>query len=225
MSALGRVAEERRVLLGFGVVALCAALSLVSSALAAFFLFPQMLSGFREAGLPPEFETVFTFSVVLGLIFSVVWPFVLWLLVSGLMHLVTRFFGGIGPFSVMLAVIGVAQVPLVISGIVQLPIAGLQIALLPEDLGAMDPAAGYPLGPAVTAVGYLGSAISFAVLIWFAVLVVIGAAFARRVGYGESVGSCAISCVGCTGLIILPVIVIVAVFAVVGGALSSAGTT
>lgn len=36
---------------------------------------------------------------VLALILAVHWPYLFWLLVSGLMHLVTGFFGGTGPFS------------------------------------------------------------------------------------------------------------------------------
>ena len=218
---LASVAEERRVLLGFIVTALYAALSIVSGAIAFFGFFSQATFGPAGAGLPPEFEGFFTFAIVLGLIFALVMPFVYWLLVSGLMHLVTRFFGGTGPFSGTLAVVGVAQVPLVILGIAQLPITGLQIALLPEDFGAADPAAGNPAfgSPVATAVSLLSSALGMAAFLWFAVLVVIGASFARRVGYGESTGSCAISCAGCTGLIlIVTVVVVVVIFAVVGAA-------
>ena len=43
---------------------------------------------------------------------------------------------------------------------------------------------------------------------WYVVLVGIGAAQARHLGYAESAGSCAVSCVGCAGLIILVVIVV-----------------
>jgi hypothetical protein len=40
---------------------------------------------------------------------------------------------------------------------------------------------------------------------------VIGAALARRIGYGEAAGSCAVSCVGCLGLIILVAVVLVGI--------------
>ena len=43
---------------------------------------------------------------------------------------------------------------------------------------------------------------------WFVVLVVIGASQARGPDHVESAGSCAVSCVGCAGLIILVVIVV-----------------
>ena len=47
----------------------------------------------------------------------------------------------------------------------------------------------------------------------------IGAAFARGIGYGESAGSCALSCVGLAVLIILVVILAaIGVFATVNAA-------
>jgi Yip1 domain len=208
---LASVAEERRVLLGFVVTALYAALSLVGAGLAVFGGLTQ--AQFQQSGGPPsrfnDFLPAFNVSIV---VFAVVWPFVFWLLVSGLMQLVTRFFGGTGPFSGMLAVVGVAQVPLVILSVVGLSIGGLQIAL-----GTGSSAA--------TVLGSLNSLLSLAAFLWFAALVIVGAAFARRVGYGQSAGSCAISCAGCAGLIILTFVVIIAIIAVVAGSLNSTGTT
>jgi hypothetical protein len=212
MRTLSRVAEEQRVLLGFAVTALYAALSIIGAGLGIFTL-TQTQFQLEGQDLPPEF-----FESFLGLIgaFAVVWavvsPFILWLLVSGLMQLVTYFFGGIGPFSRMLAVVGVAQAPLVIASVLQIPVTGLQSMLGFENLTA-------------TAAGWVSGLLSLTAFLWFMVLVVIGAAFARRVGYGESAGSCAISCVGCLGLIILVFAVIVAVFVLLAGVLNSAGTT
>ena len=219
MSTLARVAEERRVLLGFGVVALYAAVGLVGSVLAVFFFFPQMLPGLGAAArLPPGFEDLLPFIEVFSLIYSVAYPFVSWLLVSGLMHLVTRFFGGTGPFSGMLAVVGVAQVPLVISALIAIPITVLQTVLLPEGMASGNPST---IAPATNAIGWLSSLLGLGFLIWHAALVVIGAAFARRVGYGESAGSCAISCGGCLGLILI----LGVVFGVLVGVLVEAGSS
>ena len=53
------------------------------------------------------------------------------------------------------------------------------------------------------AFGLVGGLVALATLVWHVVLVVIGASLDRRIGYGESAGSCAISCAGCLGLIIL----------------------
>lgn len=133
VSTLARVAEERRVLLGFGVVALYAALGLVGGAIAVFGGLTQ--AQFQQPGaqpLPPGAEDFLAYFGIFSLVSAVVQPFVLWLLVSGLMQLVTRFFGGTGPFPGMLAVVGVAQVPLVIFTALYIPIAGLQAVLGPR---------------------------------------------------------------------------------------------
>jgi hypothetical protein len=222
VSTLARVVEERRVLLGFGVVALYAALGLVSSVLTVLFFFPQVLSGPGAAELPSGFEDFVPFIEALLLIWAVAYPFVLWLLVSGLMQLVTRFFGGTGPFSGMLAAVGVAQVPLAISTIIGILIAGLQIVLLPGGLKSGDPAT---MNTAANAIGWLNSLLGLAFLLWHAALVVIGAAFARHVDYGQSAGSCAISCAGCVGLILVVSVVFVVLIVVLVGAVGSTGVS
>lgn len=209
---LSRVAEERRVLLAFGITALVAALSLVSTVLSLYGgLFE---SSFQD--LPPDFPPELVRGIETGLsigvpIIVVLSPFVNWLVISLLMQLVTRFFGGAGPFSGMLAVVGVAQMPNVISALIGLPLTALQVALGPDN-------------PATVVASLLGTVIGLAVLAWTIALIVIGAAFARRVGYGESAGSCAISCGGCLALIILATVAAVLV-AVLVGAASSAGAS
>ena len=218
---LARAAEERWVLLAFGIVALYAALNLLGTGLGAFSALEQLRSGSQGADLPPEFEEFFTAFFVFGLIFSVVWPFVSWLLISGLMQLITRFFGGTGPFSGMLTVVGVAHVPYLIERLIQIPLAGLQILLVPDPATAADPTTGG--GLAATLLGLLGFLLWLAALVWFVILVVIGAAFARRVGYGESAGSCAISCAGIVGLILIVGVVLAVVVAALVGAVGAAG--
>ena len=202
-------------MLGFGVVALYAALGLVGSGLAVFGGLAQAQFETGGADLPPGFEDYWVYVEVFSLISGVVYPFVSWLLVSGLMQLVTRFFGGTGPFSGMLAAVGVAHVPLVISTVAGLPITGLQILLGPEN-----PATG---SLTAIAIAGLSSLLGIAALVWFIVLAVIGAAFARRVGYGESAGSCAISCAGCAGLILIVAVVFGVLIAVLIGAAGSGG--
>ena len=76
---------------------------------------------------------------------------------------------------------------------------------------------------ATTILGLLSFLLWLAALVWFVVLVVIGAAFARRVGYGESAGSCAISCAGLVGLILVVVVIVAVVVAAIVGAVGSAG--
>ena len=204
-------------LLGFGAVSLYAALGLISGAIAVFGGLTQ--AQFQPPGvqpLPPGFEDFLDYVGIFSLVSAVLYPFVLWLLVSGLMQLVTRFFSGTGPFSGMLAVVGVAQVPFVISAALYIPIAGLQILL-----GPSDPAWEAPI---VAVLGLLSGLFGLAFLLWHAALVVIGAASARRVGYGQSAGSCAISCASCAGLILIVVLIFVVLIAAIVGATSSGGS-
>ena len=208
--ALSRVAEERRVLSGFGVTALYAALGLVAGAIALFGGLAEAQLGAGGAPVPPEVrDLLLPFSVV-AMVFAAVWPFVFWLVVSGLMHLVTRFFGGTGPFSATLAVVGVAAVPFVITAALQIPVTGLQTVLGPENTAGV-------------VLGLLASLLSLAALVWFVVLVVVGSALARHVGYGESAGSCAISCAGLAVLIIAIVVALVALVALIASAAGAAG--
>jgi membrane protein DedA with SNARE-associated domain len=75
---------------------------------------------------------------------------------------------------------------------------------------------GTPVGAALDYLVFLAS-LGFSM--WYVVLVVIGAAFARDIGYGESAGSCALSCVGLVVLIIVVVIAAaVGIFATVNAA-------
>jgi hypothetical protein len=66
--------------------------------------------------------------------------------------------------------------------------------------------------------GLLSALLGLAFLLWHVALVVIGVASARRVGYGQSAGSCAISCAGCVGLILIVVVVFTVLVAVIVGA-------
>ncbi len=211
VSTLARAAEERRVLLGFGVVALYAALQLIVATV-------DVLGGVTAGafnpedfpGLPPEVvEGLSQGGGVVVLISAVFSPFIGWAVVSLLMQLVTRFFGGTGPLSGMFAVVGIATVPLVISTVIELPATGLQAMVGPES-------------PVSAVLGLLILLIFLAAYAWNVALVVIGAAFARRIGYGESAGSCAISCAGCAGLILL-IVSAVFVLVVLIGAASSTG--
>lgn len=208
VATLSRVAGERRVLAGFAVTALYAALSLVASALA-FFGFEGAQFGAGGETLPPEVRDLLVPFSIVALLLAAVYPFVFWLLSSGLMHLVTRFFGGTGQFSATLAVVGVAQVPFVIYAALQIPATGLQVVLGPENVAA-------------TVLGILVSLLGLAAFAWFAVLVVVGTALARRVGYGESAGSCAISCAGCAGLILGTGLLVAVLVAAIAAAAASA---
>lgn len=194
---LRRVAEGRRAFPGFVVVAAYAALSLILST-------ALVLGGVTrrsieqqpsQPGLPPGLEdTLARVAETAVPALAVLSPFAIWLVVSLLMQLATRLFGGAGPLSAMLGVVGVAQAPFLVSGVLGAGLAGLQLLA----------GAGTPVG---VALGYLVSLVGIAFFLWYVVLVVIGAALARNIGYGESAGSCALSCVGLGVLIIVVVIV------------------
>jgi hypothetical protein len=199
-------AAQRRVLAGFVVTAVYAALSLAVSAAAVFggVTRAQFEGQPTPPGLPPDLlENIAVVTEVATLVFSALAPFVWWIAVSLVMQLATHFFGGSGPLSAMLAAVGVAGVPLALGSLVQALATGLQVALGVESTAGVT-------------VGLLGGLFAIAALVWHVVLVVIGAALARRIGYGESAGSCAVSCVGCLGLIILVAVVLVGIGILVG---------
>lgn len=213
VATMRRVAERRSALPGFFVVAVYAALSLIISTV--FVLsgatHRQLEQGFEQSpgqpALPPGIlDTLVRVSEIGTPIFALVSPFVGWFFVSLLMHLATRLFGGAGPLSSMLGVVGVAQAPFLISAVVNALLGGIR-----AWVGVSTPTG--------LAIGYLVSLIGLACFIWYLVLVVIGAAQASGVGYGESAGSCALSCVGLAALIILlAVIAGIGIFAVAGAA-------
>jgi Yip1 domain len=209
VSTLARAAEERRVLLGLGVVTFLAILGLIISVVDILGgVTTSQFTSWNIPDLPPSFyESANSILPVALLINAVVSPFVWWLVIALLLQLVTRFFGGVGPLSGMLAVVGIAYVPVIIVAVLQIPVTGLQAVLGPGSSGA-------------TIIGTLLGLLSFAATIWHAALVIIGAAFARRVGYDASAGSCAISCAGCVGLILILVVVFAVLVAFVVGAVS-----
>jgi hypothetical protein len=108
----------------------------------------------------------------------------------------------------MFAVVGVAQMPSVVSALIGIPIAGL-IALIG------------PTGTVAVVLLGISSLIGLVAFLWSVVLIVIGAAQARNIGYGESAGSCAISCAGCFGLIIGGALLVVLAISVIAGAAGS----
>ena len=193
-------------LAGFVVTAVYAALSLAAAAVAVFggVTRAQFEGQPATPGFPADLlESIMVATEVATLVFSVLAPFVWWIAVTLVMQLVTRFFGGSGPLGAMLAAVGVAGVPLAIAALVQALATGLQVAI------GVQSAAG-------VTIGLLGGLLALAAFVWHVVLVVIGAALARGIGYGESAGSCAVSCVGCLGLIILVAVVLAGIAILLG---------
>ena len=195
--ALSEAAAGRRVLAGFAVTAAYAVLGLLGAVVAVLGgVTSAQFEGQPAPGLPPgTLDDLRTATEVGVVVSSVLTPFVVWIGVSLVMQLVTRFFNGSGPLPAMLAVVGVSGVPLALSAAVGLVLTGLQAALGAQSVAGV-------------AIGYVSGLLGLAAFVWFVALVVIGASQARGLGYAESAGSCAVSCVGCAGLIILVVIVV-----------------
>jgi hypothetical protein len=203
---LRNIAAQRDVLAGFVVTAVYAALSLATAAASVFAGVTRAQFAGQPAppGLPPgALESLVRATEVATLVLSVLTPFVWWVAVSLVMQLVTRFFNGEGPLSAMMAVVGVAGAPLALGALFQLLGTGLQAALGVESIAGM-------------LAGLVGGLVALGTLVWHVVLVVVGAALARRIGYGESAGSCAVSCAGCLALIILVAVVLVGMGILVG---------
>jgi hypothetical protein len=203
---LRNVAAQRDVLAGFVVTAVYAALSLATAAASVFAGVTRAQFAGQPAppGLPPgALESLVRATEVATLVLSVLTPFVWWVAVSLVMQLVTRFFNGEGPLSAMMAVVGVAGAPLALGALFQLLGTGLQAALGLESIAG-------------TLAGLVGGLVALGTLVWHVVLVVVGAALARRIGYGESAGSCAVSCAGCLAIIILVAVVLVGMGILVG---------
>jgi hypothetical protein len=199
--SLGEVAEERKVLPGFVAVTLYAALGLILQAVFVFGGAMEVPFGTQDMQPPPGtpteiFENVVVAAQVATLISAVLGPFVRWIVVSLVLQLVTSLFRGTGPLSAMFAAVGVAFVPLAALTALQIPLGGLQVVLGPEATGGVI-------------AGLISSLLSLGGLIWHVVLVVIGAALARGIGYGESTGSCALSCGGCSVLVALIWVVVI----------------
>ncbi len=200
---MARVARQRKVVLGLAVVALLAGIGLISSLIGiATGAARNALDSPQLRQLPPETrqfaENIGAVSSPIG---AVLGPFILWLLISGLVYLAARVFGGRGPFAAMLAVAGVALMPMVLSSLV---------GLLLSALGAL---VGANAGVAAL-LGLVNFVVSLIALVGVFALVIIGTRFAQGLTYGQSGGACALSCGGCVGLVLLLFIVLVAL---VGG--------
>ena len=207
--AMANVARERKLGTGFGVIVLAALLGLIVSAVSIF-------AGTSGTQLNPQnFPTIPSDTlrsmesfIKVGIpVISVLVPFVWWVGVSFVMQLVTRFFGGNGPLSTMFAVIGVAYVPLLVGSLVNYLLTGLRVVV------------GTQSGAAV-AIGLISTVLILAFLVWHVALIVVGASFAREISYGQSGGSCAISCVGFVVLVVLFFLAIILIIALATGAFS-----
>lgn len=216
---LARVARQSRVLLGLAVVALYAAIGLLSwlISLATGSVTNQLDSPQLRALPAGTRELILNAASVLGPLFSVVWPFLVWLLIAGFVWVAARILGGRGSFTAMLAVAGVALVPMVLSALISLPFSAVQ-GVIQGQMNPADPSAGLGAAAGAGLIALLLLIVSLAALVWLFALVIIGTRFAMNLdGYGRSSGACALSCGGCLGISLLFVVVFAVLAAAVGG--------
>jgi hypothetical protein len=197
---------------GFIVVALWAVIGLVSAGVAILLgeggggALEDLPPGTLPEEIGPEaLEGLLVTFQVVGVFLTAIFPFFYWLVLSLVMQLVTRFFGGEGSLSRMVG----ACIPFVILGLVQLPLTGVQVLLEGGDPSEA--------GAGTVILGLLSFLLYIAALVWHVALVVVGAGVARQIGFGESGGSCAISCAAAIGIPLLLLVLLVAVAALIGG--------
>lgn len=211
-----REVARRGAMPGFVTIVVWTVVSLLAAGLGlllgGFTSVDEILRGMPPGTVPPEIDEqslkriVAGFQVI-GIGLRALWPFIYWPLLTLVMYLITRFYGGEGSLSGMFGAMGAACVPFAISGLLQLPITGVQAAI----------ASGGEPGAANVAVGAVGGVLNLAVLIWHVALVVVGGAAARQISYGRSGGSCAISCATVVGIPLLLLILFSILLAVFGG--------
>lgn len=128
-------------------------------------------------------------GAILGPIFLAIW--------AGILYLIARLLGGVGPYSALFSTIAFANLP----SLLQVPL------LLLINLG------GTSLAP-------IASLVSFVFSIWVIVLTVIGIRESMSLSTGRSVATCALPVGGCFLIIC---VIFVAMGALLVGALSGAG--
>ena len=201
---------------GFAAVVLWVVVSLLAAGLGlllgGFASVDELLEGLPPGSVPQEVDEASLESIVfgaqaVGIGLRALWPLLYWAVLTLVMYLVTKLFGGAGSLSGMFGAMGVACVPFVISGLLQLIVTGGQAASVstgvPEALGI--------------ALGAVGALVSVAALIWHVALVVIGASAARSLSYGGSAGSCATSCAAVIGIPLLLLLLLGGVLTLLGG--------
>jgi hypothetical protein len=216
---LARVARQSRVLLGLAVVALWAAIGVISSLITlATGGVANQLNDAQLQALPAETrELIVGAASILGPLASVVSPFLFWLLIAGFVWVAARILGGRGSFTAMLAVAGVALVPMVLSALISLPFSAVQ-GVIQGQLNPADPSAGLGAAAGAGVIALLLLLVSLAALVWLFALVIIGTRFAMNLdGYGRSAGACALSCGGCLGIFVLLIVGLVVLGAALGG--------
>ncbi len=102
---------------GYKIVAAVAFLSAIPSALTQYLMVLKIISFF-----PPGVRPLIQLSSIFGIVFSFIVVFILILVVAGIVHLISGFFGGEGEFVKTATVTGYGMIPSVILSYIHLGI-------------------------------------------------------------------------------------------------------
>ena len=159
---LERVAEERRVLPGFGAVAICTVLGLLNAIILVLGGVTRAQFEGSQFDFPQDaLDSLVSASEIGTIVLSTISPFLTWIVVSLLIQLTTRFFGGSGSLFLMLAVVGVSFVPIALGAVLTEFTTAGQVLLGPGSAASI-------------AIRYLGALLGFAFFFWQVALVVLG---------------------------------------------------
>ncbi|XRO76344.1 YIP1 family protein [Methanocaldococcus sp. 10A] len=72
---------------------------------------------------PPQYQQIMAFTKIIGLISTFIGGFIAWLIIAGIMHLISIAFKGEGSFKKTLSFVGYGFIPNIIGALITIPIA------------------------------------------------------------------------------------------------------
>ncbi len=72
---------------------------------------------------PPQYQQIMAFTKIIGLVSTFIGGFIAWLIISGIMHLISIAFKGEGSFKKTLSFVGYGFIPNIIGVLITIPIA------------------------------------------------------------------------------------------------------
>ncbi|XRO75714.1 YIP1 family protein [Methanocaldococcus sp. 28A] len=72
---------------------------------------------------PPQYQQIMAFTKIIGLVSTFIGGFIAWIIVAGIMHLISIAFKGEGSFKKTLSFVGYGFIPNIIGALITIPIA------------------------------------------------------------------------------------------------------
>ena len=155
----------------------------VLSAISGFLMAGKIIYVFEEMEVMPS--SIESIARVSSVVFPLIGAFVMWVVITGILHLVSLAFGGEGKFfPQMMTVVGFAMIPLIFGGIV-----GIVLISMVEPMTVTISAANPWAARDVIESPYLVASSIFGVLMqfWAAVIIFFGVRSVHRLSSGKSV--------------------------------------